>query len=562
MTVLVDTVLTNCKLVDVVRRKVVEQDIGIQDGFFILNAAQGKNEIDLHGAYVSPGFIDAHMHVESTMLPPASFATLSVPHGTTSVILDPHEIANVMGIQGIELLYEDAQNLPIDFFFMASSCVPASPLETSGANLSADDLEPLFKDGKVIGLAEMMNFPAVLNDDPEVLKKIKLGLKYGRVDGHCPELRGEELQKYIDAGITSDHESMTADEATDKLKRGMQLYIREGSAAKNLEVLLPAITKENINKICFCTDDRHPADLKNEGHIDNIIRKSISLGLEPLDALAISTINCARHYELGHLGSIENGKQANFVVFDNLNNIQTKQVWHAGRCVAKDGKMVDCVSTQTDWSPSFNTVHLPESLSESSFCIKTELKNIRVICILDGQLVTDELHLEAHKEGNEVLANPTEDILKLAVIERHRGTGNIGIGFVKGFGFSGGALASTVGHDAHNVAVVGDNDEDMFIATQALGKMGGGQCVASNGKVTAMLPLPIAGLMSDAAPETVIKQQHDVLNAAHQLCCKMEDPFMPLSFLPLSVIPSLKLSDLGLVDVNQFKIVSLGIDNE
>ena len=562
MTKLVDTLLTNCKLIDVANRSIVKQNIGILDGSFILNASQGKNEIDLQGAYVSPGFIDAHMHVESTMLPPASFATLSVPHGTTTVILDPHEIANVMGVQGIELIYEDAQNLPIDCFFMASSCVPASPLETSGANLSADDLEPLFKQGKVIGLAEMMNFPAVLNDDPEVLKKIKFGLNYGRVDGHCPGLRGYALQKYIDAGITSDHESTTADEATEKLERGLQLYIREGSAAKNLEALLPAVTKNNMNQICFCTDDRHPADLKKDGHIDNIIRKSISLGLDPLDALAISTINCARHYELSHLGSIGDGKQANFIVFNDLNDIHATQVWHSGRCVAKDGVMTEHLTSQTDWTPAFNTVHLPASLSINSFCIQTESKKIRVIGILDGQLVTDELHIEAQKVGHEVVANPTEDVLKLAVIERHRGTGNIGIGFVKGFGFCGGALASTVGHDAHNVAVVGDNDEDMFIAATALGEAGGGQCVVSSGKLKALLPLPIGGLMSDADPETVIQQQQDVLNAAHQLGCTMEDPFMPLSFLPLSVIPSLKLSDLGIVDVNQFKLVPLGVDDE
>ena len=562
MTIIVDTLLTTCKLIDVVHHSVVEQNIGIVNGTFVRNATQGKTVIDLHGAYVSPGFIDAHMHVESTMLPPTSFATLSVPHGTTTVILDPHEIANVMGIKGIELLYEDAQNLPIDCFFMASSCVPASPLETSGANLTADDLEPLFIQGKVIGLAEMMNYPAVLHDDPEVLKKIKLGLKYGKVDGHCPGLRGEELQKYIDAGITSDHESTTADEAEEKLERGLQLYIREGSAAKNLEALLPAVTKDNINQICFCTDDRHPADLKNEGHIDNIIRKSISLGLDPLDAIAIATINCARHYELNHLGSIEDGKQANFVVFDDLNDIQPNNVWHAGQCVASDGELVERLTTNTNWTPSFNTVHLPNTLSEKSFSIQTEAKKIRVIGILDGQLVTDELHLEARKDGYEEIAKPNNDVLKLAVIERHHSTGNIGIGFVQGFGFRGGALASTVGHDAHNVAVVGDNDEDMLIAAKALGEAGGGQCVVSNRQVTAMLPLPIAGLMANAEPETVIQQQKKVLDTALQLGCKMEDPFMPLSFLPLSVIPSLKLSDLGLVDVNKFKLVPVGIDDE
>ncbi len=562
MTVVVDTLLTNCKLIDVLHRKVVERNIGILNGRFVIDATRGNAEIDLQGAYVAPGFIDAHMHVESTMLPPSSFAELSVPHGTTTAILDPHEIANVMGIKGIELLYDDAQNLPIDCFFMASSCVPASPLETSGANLSADDLEPLFKEGKVIGLAEMMNYPAVLHDDAEVLKKIELGLKHGKVDGHCPGLRGDELQKYIDAGITSDHESTTADEANEKLQRGLQIYIREGSAAKNLEALLPIINEDSLRKICFCTDDRHPADLKREGHIDNIIRKSIALGLDPIDAITIATINCATHYELDDIGSIDDGKKANFVIFDDLLDIQPKEVWHAGKCVARNGLLSVENNTSTDWSSSYHSVHLPNTFTTESLTANSECTTIRVIGILDGQLVTDELHANALKEGNLIIANPSEDVLKLAVIERHHQTGNIGIGFVKGFGFSGGALASTVGHDAHNVAVVGDNDEDMALAATTLSEAGGGQCVVAQGVVLALLPLPIAGLMSDAPAEVVIQQQQRVLDAAHQLGCDMEDPFMPLSFLPLSVIPSLKLSDLGLVDVNAFKIVPLGVEDE
>ncbi len=545
----IDTLLRGGRMIDVQTRSIKQIDIGIANGRIVLGVDDAVEVIDLHDSFVSPGFIDAHMHVESTMLPPSSFAQLSLPHGTTAAVFDPHEIANVLGIEGIKLIMNDANGIPFDAFFAASSCVPASPLETSGATLLADDLEPLFDDSRVIALAEMMNYPGVIHDDPEVHKKIQMGLRHGKVDGHCPGLRGDDLLKYISAGISSDHESTTAEEALEKLNAGMQIYIREGSAAKNLEALFPIITPENAHKICFCTDDRHPADLQNEGHIDHVVRKAIHLGLDPILAICIATKHVADHYELDHLGSIEEGKFANLVIFDNLEEPVPRQTWHHGTLVAEHGRVVVDIPSETDWSVAKNSVHVPSTLTPESFAIDIQSEPIRVIGLIPDQLFTEELHLNS----------TDDDILKMAVIERHHNTGNIGIGFVKGFQFKGGAIGSTVGHDAHNVAIVGDNDEDMFVAATALAKAGGGQCVVSGGEVTALLPLPIAGLMSDAPPNDVIYEQQGALKAATSLGCPLEDPFMPLSFLPLSVIPKLKLSDLGLVDVDQFAIVPIEV---
>ena len=557
----VDILLQGGLVVNVDSRSIERVNIGIVGDRLVVGASDGIEIIDLDGAYVSPGFIDAHMHVESTMLPPSLFANLTVPHGTTTVVLDPHEIANVMGMVGIKLVMDDAKGIPIDCFFTASSCVPASPLETSGAALLADDLEPLFEDDRVVGLAEVMNFPAVINGDLEVLKKISLGLKHGVVDGHCPGLRGEDLLKYVAAGISSDHESTTAEEATEKLEAGLQIFIREGSAAKNLEALLPIITPNNAHRICFCTDDRHPTDLRDEGHIDHIIRLAIDGGLDPVLAICIATKHVADYFRLPEHGFIETGRIANLVIFDDICSPTPRQTWHHGKLVANDRRMVEQSITSVDWSSARNSVHLPEQLSSDSFQISCNERTIRVIGLVEGQLYTNELHCEAQVEDGTIGADPENDVLKLAVIERHHNTGNIGLGFVQGFQFRNGAIASSVGHDAHNIAVVGDNDEDMCVAAIALGDVGGGQCVVSNGNILALLPLPLAGLMSDAEPDCVIAQQRDVLAAITTLGCTLEDPFMPLSFLPLSVIPKLKLTDLGLVDVDQFKIVPLQLES-
>ncbi|MDP7008607.1 MAG: adenine deaminase [Phycisphaerales bacterium] len=557
----VDVLLQGAQVVDVNTRSIIFKEIGILNGAFTFDITKAKKVIHCDGLYIAPGLIDAHMHVESTMLPPSGFCNLAAPHGTTAVVLDPHEIANVLGILGIKRIMEDAKGLPLDCFFAASSCVPASPLETSGATLLADDLEPLFQDDRMVALAEMMNFPGVIHEDPEVQKKIQMALRHGKkVDGHCPSLRGEALKKYVDAGISSDHESTSADEALEKLKLGMQLYIREGSAAKNLEALAPIITPENAHQVCFCTDDRHPADLRDEGHIDNIIRKAVTLGIDPVLAICIASKHAADHYNLQSHGSIDEGKFANFIVFDDLHNFEIKQTWHHGTLIAEAGEILTPEISTTNWESAKGSVHLPKNLDEATFSLQATADTIRVIELIQGQLLTNELRRTPLVKNEAYVADPSRDILKMAVIERHHNTGNIGLGFVRGFAFSGGAIASTVGHDAHNVAVIGDNDGDMALAAKTLAP-DGGLCVVANGEVLAQLPLPIAGLMSDALGSEVIEQQRAVLHAVHSLGCPLEDPFMPLSFLPLSVIPKLKLSDLGLVDVEQFAIVPLEVSD-
>ncbi len=526
----------------------------------------GADIIDCAGRFIAPGFIDAHMHIESTMLPPSEFARLAVPRGTTSVIADPHEIANVLGVEGIEWMMRNAQGLPISIWWMLSSCVPSCHLETSGATITADDLAPLFADapGPVLGLAEMMNFPGAANADPAVLDKVRLGLQHGVVDGHAPGLTGDLLQAYIAAGITSDHECTTADEAHEKLALGQRIWIREGSAARNLDALLPAVTDDNFHRFAFCTDDRHPADLREQGHIDHVVRRAIERGMRPERALTLASTFVAQHYNLPHLGAIAPGYQADLVVFDDPKAPSPSLVVQRGQVVARDGVYLPgrklLTSHDTKAVRLGHTVNIPATLSADDLRIPvqgTPAPNIRVIGMDPHQLVTEHLTMPPTVDDGAYIADPARDLLKLCVIERHTGSRRIGRGFVTGFKFNGGALASTVGHDAHNLAVVGDDDADMIVAARAVADAGGGQAVARAGKVLEVLKLPIAGLMSDEPAEEVIAAQARLLYAAHALGCPHHDPFMPLSFLPLPVIPKLKLSDLGLVDVERFELVAL-----
>lgn len=556
--------IVNARIVNVFTREIIPGEVLVHDGRIASVLHDGEQEypqaaetIDLEGRCLAPGFIDAHMHIESTMMPPSVFATVALPHATTGVIADPHEIANVLGIDGIRWMMRDAEGVPMDIRFGASSCVPSCHLEHSGATLTSDDLAPLFDEERIVALAEMMNFPGAALADPEVLAKIKLGLEKRIVDGHAPGLSGRMLQAYAATGISSDHECTTIEEAREKLRLGMRVYIREGSAARNLEALLPLVTEANAHRFCFCTDDRHPADLRDDGHIDHVVRLAIARGLNPATAIAMATIHVADHYRLTHTGAIAPGRDANFFTFDDPKDLRPDRVFYRGAEVARAGRYSGPMRPLAA-SPR-DTVKLPKDLNEASFRIpaKRDGAVLRVIRMHPHQLVTGEARMPARIEGGAYVSDVERDILKICVIERHNATGAIGRAFVTGFQLKRGAIASTVGHDAHNLAVVGTNDRDMLLAARELERIGGGQCAVADGTVLAALPLPIAGLMSDQPSETIIAQQEKLLEATRQLGCPHHDPYMPLSFLPLPVIPALKVSDLGLVDVTAFAVVGL-----
>ena len=562
-----DVVFENANIVNVFTRTTQLVSLSLFRGRFAhvgSGTIDAKQTVDLNGRYVAPGLIDAHMHVESTMMMPKEFARVASAHGTTGVIFDPHEIANVLGIAGIRLIMDASEGLPMNIRFAASSCVPSSAFETSGASLSAEDLRPLFDDERVVALAEMMNFPGVYLGDDEVLSKIQLGLDRAIVDGHAPGLGGRDLSAYIAAGISSDHECTSAKEALEKVERGMRIYIREGSAARNLEALIPAVNEKNASRFCFCTDDRHPGDLKEQGHIDHVIRKAISLGLDPITAIAMGSLHVAEHYRLNDLGAIAPGKQADMIIFDDLQSFELDEVYWRGQLIAQNGIALDAPFTdlkKPDDSFSRGSVHLPKSFSVESLRLpaKPGVEKIRVIEADPFQLLTQEQHVSPCIDDGHYVADPTRDLLLFAVLARHGTSDGIGLGFVKGFGMTKGAIGSTVGHDAHNLALLGTNEKDMFLAAKTLEKAGGGQCVVLDGQVIALLALPIAGLISDQSAEVVIEQQCKLLEAAKQTGTKIEDPFMPLSFLSLPVIPSLKLTDRGLIDVNKQCIVPLEV---
>lgn len=564
-----DVVFENGQVVNVFTRRIERVSVAVYQGRIAAVGAKtidGIERVDLDGRYLAPGLIDAHMHVESTMMMPREFVRVASPHGTTGVVFDPHEIANVLGMVGVRLLMDASVGLPMNIMFAAPSCVPSSKFETSGARLEAADLEPMFEDDRVVALAEMMNFPGVFLGDPGVLDKIKLGLDRAIVDGHCPGLSGAALGAYVASGVSSDHECTTAEEAIEKIGLGMQVYLREGSAARNLEALIPAVTAENASRFCFCTDDRHPGDLHREGHIDHVVRKAVTLGLDPVTAIAMGSLHVADHYRRSDLGAIAPGRQADLIVVDSLEDIRPTRVYWQGDLVAQDGELCERVLPEVgdlDDSCSRGSVKLPVTLNVESFKIPVstdEDSKIRVIEADPHQLVTGEMHTDPKVEDGYVVSDPSSDLLKLAVIARHGSSSGVGLGFVNGLGVERGAIASTVGHDAHNLAVVGTNDSDMLIAAKALEEAGGGQCVVQDGKVLALLALPIAGLISDRGSMVVIEQQDALLAAVKIVGCLIDDPFMPLSFLPLPVIPKLKLTDLGMVDVDRQEIVDLWVN--
>ncbi|MFQ5691724.1 MAG: adenine deaminase, partial [Nitrospinota bacterium] len=541
-----DVALRGGRVVNVLSGEVYETTVAIHQGRIAgLGDYAGRETVDLEGLYLAPGFIDAHCHIESSMTPPAEYARAVVPRGTTAVVADPHEIANVLGLEGIRFLLESSRHCPLDVFLMAPSCVPASHLETAGARLEAEDLSPLLRDGRVLGVGEMMNYPGVVAGDPGVLDKVLLA-DGGRVDGHAPGLSGRDLCAYAAAGVHSDHECVTAEEAREKLRLGLYVMIREGSTAKNLEALLPVVRPENAGRFSLVTDDVDPADLSGKGHLDYVLNRAIGLGLDPMTALQMVTINSARYFGLSDRGAIAPGRRADLAAFDDLRDIKVRKVFKDGSLVASDGRM----AFYGDHVPSGrvrNTVSLRWDRLED-LSVPASGRTLRVIGVDPGQIVTRTLLMEARVQDGRAVSDTERDVLKMAVAERHGRTGQVGIGFVHGFGLKRGALASSVAHDSHNVVVAGVEDDDLRTGFRAVEEMQGGLAAVVDGRIAARLPLPIAGLMSDSPIEAVAKELEDLHAAARSLGCALESPFMALSFLALAVIPELKLTDLGLVE--------------
>jgi adenine deaminase len=544
-----DVVVRSGRVLSVFTREWLDVDVAVADGWIAgLGDYEGREVVDASGRYVVPGFIDAHMHLESTKLLPDEFARLVLPLGTTAVVLDPHELANVLGTDGVHWLLDACESLPLDYYFMASSCIPASKFESPRRPLLAGDLESLLRRRRVLGLAEMMNFPGVINADQTELEKLRLASGV-HVDGHAPGVLGKALNAYAAAGIRSDHEALTVDEGRERLRSGMWLLIREASMARNLHALLPLVQEFGTNRIAFCTDDRDPEDIAENGHINGMVREAVGAGIAPEDAVVLATLNPATWHRLWHLGAIAPGYQADMLVLADLERFQPEVVLKAGRPVDEipEPDVPEWVKHSVRNQP----------VTASDFHIPWTGGKARVIGLVPDQVVTEALVEEPATADGAAVADAGKDLAKIAVIERHLGTGRIGLGFVRGSGLQRGALASTVAHDAHNIVVVGMDDEDMVRAVQRLGELGGGIVVIDGGSIAAELPLPVAGLLADLPLAQVIEQSLGCNDAARALGWSGATPFLTLSFLGLSVIPSLKITDRGLVDVDRFELVPL-----
>ena len=551
-----DFVIKNANIVNVLSEEIHKADIAIADGIIagIGEDYHGKKEININGAFVTPSFIDGHVHLESSMVLPKEFAKAVLPAGTTTVIIDPHEIANVFGLHGISFMHEAVKNLPMDVYTMLPSCVPATPFETSGFDLNSYDLSLLIDKHWVLGIAEMMNFPGVLNLDKNVMAKLELAKqKDKRIDGHAPMLSNKDLCAYIASGVKSDHECTTPNEAIEKLRLGMYLMIREGTAAKDLNALIPVLKNCNTRKCLFVTDDRHPSDLKE--HINGMVRRSVEAGVDPIKAVQCASLNTAEYFGLKDLGAIAPGYKADLLILPDLKTFKPDMVIIGGKTVYENGRLT--VNFEETEVPSVRGSVNVKWIERDDFRIDALSDTARTIEIIPHQLVTKSTVSKIKVENGNAISNVDTDTLKICVIERHRATGNIGKGFVKGFNIKNGAIASTVAHDSHNMIIVGTNDEDMYIAAVELVKSQGGKVVVSNGKVLSKLPLPIAGLMSNERFEYVVNKCEELNNAAHSIGCTLEDPFMTMGFLSLPVIPELKITDKGIFDTTKFDFVNI-----
>ena len=551
-----DILLKNGRLVNVLSGEIHPADVALAQGRVLgWGDYAARETIDLQGRYICPGFIDGHVHLESSMVTPSQFARAVVPAGTTSVIADPHEIANVLGLEGIRYILRASAGIPLNVFVMLPSCVPATHMETAGATLSATDLAQLLDEERVIGLAELMNYPGVLFRTPAVLDMIRM-IGGRPIDGHAPGLSGKALNAYIAAGVRSDHECTTPEEASEKLRAGMHILIREGTATRNLDALLPIVTPANAVNCSFCTDDRHPADLLDKGHVNDLVRRAIRAGLDPVRATQMATIHTARYYRRWDLGAVAPGYRADLLVLESLDPLRISHVFKDGVLVARDGQMLDTVTLPAP-PPLRPTMHVSWDSVSFEVIAPAGARTLRVIGLIPDQIVTERLSLPAKIIAGHAVADVERDVLKIAVIERHRATGNVGVGFVHGFGLQRGAMASSVAHDSHNIVVVGTSDAEMLAAAHAVAEMGGGQAVVAGDRVLARVPLPVAGLLSDQPLEVVRRQLEDLARVSQALGCRPAEPMMTMAFLALAVIPKLKLTDKGLVDVEQFALVPL-----
>ena len=544
-----DLVLKNAKYLNVFSNEFLCGDIAVANGLIAgVGKYDGKTEIDVSGKIVLPGFIDAHIHLESSMVTPAEFAKAVVAHGTTTVITDPHEITNVMGIDGVEYMIQASQNLPIDVHFMMPSCVPATEIDESGAELDCKDIDLYLDNKKVLGLAEMMNYVGVINGDKNVLSKIVTSqAHHKKIDGHAPELSGNDLNAYIAAGVYSDHECSTFENALEKLRKGQFIMIREGTAAHNLKALMPLLTQQYYSRCMFATDDKHQSDLLYGGHIDYIVKQALKNGADPIVALKTATHHAARYFLLNNKGAIASVYLADIVVVDNLEDFNVETVFKCGKLVF-DGEVKDFSASTVDEKLAekcYDTFHL-DSVTPSSFKVDGKLG---LIGLVGGELLTRNL-------GTADKIDVENDILKIACIERHKGTNHIGVGYVKGYSLKSGAVATSVAHDSHNIITVGCNDDDIAVAVNAIKDSKGGIAVVENGKIKALLELPIAGLMSDEPLTTVNEKLENAKSSAYELGAdKSIDPFMTLSFLSLPVIPSLRITTKGVFDAENWKML-------
>lgn len=552
-----DVVIKNAKIVNVLTEEIYESDVAIVNGRIagVNKDYKGEKEINLNGAYLTPGFIDGHVHIESSMMLPHRFAQVVVPAGTTTVVADPHEISNVLGLHGISFIREASRHLPLRVYIMLPSCVPSTEFETSGFELNAYDLSLLIDKEWVLGLAEMMNFPGVLSKDKNVMAKINLALKNNkRVDGHAPKVTNKDLCAYIASGVTSDHECTDSEQALEKLRQGMYIMVREGTAAKDLESLMPIVRHNNNRKVMFVTDDRHPEDLSV--HIGGMVQKAVDCGVNPIKAIQMASLNTAEYFKIQDLGAIAPGYRADFNVFANMEDFTKPiMVFKGGEVVAENGRLLQ----------NLDNIEIPNIrgsvnvgwIENDCFEIKAKGDKVNAIKIIPNQLITEQTIANIKIENGLAMPNVDEDILKICVVERHRASGNIGKGFVKGFGIKSGAIASTVAHDSHNITVIGTNDEDMRLAIKELIRTQGGKVVVNNGQVIASLPLPIAGLMSYENLDFITKKSQELNTAVKNLGCTVEDPFMTMAFLSLPVIPQIKITDKGVFSTNTFDFIDI-----